>query len=266
MTKLGPTAQFVRRWLNSVSSVFLGISGWQHRPWQESFYPQTLGKEDQLAYYATQFGCVEIAESFFHLPERHTFARWVESTPQNFQLSVLAPRVITHYKKLKNCENQIDTLFTRLRGLETKIGPVVFQLPSRWHCNLRRLEEFSRRLPESFGYVFEFQDATWHTRDVFKLLEKNGFGLTVPLDDPSRPSLITTSDIVYLRLRSPKNSKTGSYHPQTLRGWAGRIHGWTRKGKNVYVLFDGEDSSAVLKNAQRIRKYLEPPAKTLPCV
>ena len=169
-------------------------------------------------------------------------------------------------QKLKNCENQIDTLFTRLRGLETKIGPVVFQLPSRWRCNLRRLEEFSRRLPESFRYVFEFQDATWHTRDVFKLLEKNGFGLTVPLDDPSRPCLITTTDIVYLRLRSPKNSKTGSYHAQTLRGWAGRIHGWTRKGKNVYVLFDGEDSSAVLKNAQRIRKYLEPPAKTLPCV
>ena len=239
-----------------MSIVYLGTSGWRHRQWETSFYPHELAREDQLSYYANQFGCVEVAESFFRLPERHTFASWVEHTPEHFRLTIRAPRIITHYKKLKSCENQVDTLCTRLRDLGPKIGPVVFQLPSRWRCNVRRLEEFARRLPNQLRYVFEFLDSSWHTRDVYTLLEKHRFGLTVPADAVSKNLLVTTADIVYLRLPSPKSSSTGSYHPQSLRGWAGRAHGWTRKGKVVYLLFDGEDSNAVLKNAQRIRRYL----------
>ena len=241
-----------------MGSVFIGTSGWHHRAWRQSFYPPNLDKEAQLIHYASQFGCVEIAESFFRLPERHTFARWVEKTPHNFQLAVIAPRTITHYKMLKNCENQLDTLFTRLRELAPKIGPVVFQLPPRWRCNLRRLEAFSERLPDTFRYVFEFQDATWHHRDVYELMEKCKIGLCLRADGDSRPSLTATADLVYLRLPSPASSTTGSFHPQTLRGWAGRVHGWLRKGKDVYVIFVGEDPDAVLKNATRIRKYLTP--------
>ena len=240
-----------------MSEIFLGTSGWQHRAWRESFYPENLDHNDRLTHYASQFGCVEISESFYRLPERHDFARWIEITPDDFRFTILAPRVITHYKKLKGCENQVDTLVTRLRGLGPKIGPVVFRLPPRWRCNLRRLEEFARRLPDELRYVFEFRDSTWHTRDVYQTLENHRFALSVPACDLSRKPLTTTSDIVYLRLPSPKDSAIGSYHPQTLRGWAGRARGWTRKGKSVYVVFDGEDSNAVLKNTQRIRKYIK---------
>ena len=103
-----------------MGSIYLGTSGWRHRQWEKSFYPDELDPESQLSYYAIQFGCVEIAESFFRLPERHTFAGWVEHTPEHFRLTVRAPRIITHYKKLKSCENQLDTLFTRLRNLGPK--------------------------------------------------------------------------------------------------------------------------------------------------
>ena len=229
-----------------MGSIYLGTSGWRHRQWEKSFYPDELDPESQLSYYAIQFGCVEIAESFFRLPERHTFAGWVEHTPEHFRLTVRAPRIITHYKKLKSCENQLDTLFTRLRNLGPKIGPVVFQLPPRWRCNLRRLEQFARRLPDELRYVFEFQDPTWHTRDVYALLEQHGFGLTVPPDAVSGNLLTTTADIVYLRLSSPKSSTTGNHHPQTLRGWAGRAHGWDPQGKGCLcaVRWRGQECGA----------------------
>ena len=239
-----------------MSAIFLGTSGWQHRAWQQSFYPGNLDDKNRLPYYASQFECVEIVESFFRLPDRHTFAHWIEITPEDFRFTVVAPRVITHYKKLKGCENQVATLVTRLRGLGPKIGAVVFQLPPRWRCNLRRLEEFARRLPDEYRYVFEFRDPTWHNRNVYQLLEDHRFALSVEPGELSRKPLATTSDIVYLRLPSPKDSAIGSYHPQTLRGWAGRARGWTRKGKSVYIVFDGEDSNAMLKNTQRIRKYI----------
>lgn len=238
--------------------VLLGTSSWRHRAWQRHFYPPSLEERDQLAYYAEQFGCVEISESFYRLPEHHTLAHWVEETPNDFRLALVAPRTITHYKKLKNCENQIDTLFTRLRGLEKQIGPVVFRLPPGWQCNLRRLEEFIQRLPDNFRHVFEFQDTSWHTPEVYRLLKNNRAGLSMPSHDDSAQVMTTAIDLIYLRLYSPKNSTTGIYHARTLRGWAGRIHGWTRKGKTVYVLFDGENRNAMLKNAQRLGRYLSP--------
>ena len=118
------------------------------------------------------------------------------------------------------------------------------------------MEAFARRLPDEHRHVFEFRDATWHNLDVYQLLESHRFALSVPPGDLTRKPLTTTTDIVYLRLPSPQDSAIGSYHPQTLRGWAGRARGWTRKGKSVYLVFDGEDSNAVLKNTQRIRKYI----------
>ena len=242
----------------SEATIHFGTSSWQHGQWRGSFYPSDIHENDWLTHYSQSFGCVEIRESFYRLPERHMFSSWLEKTPDRFRFAVQAPRTITHYKKLKNCENQVNTLFTRLRGLGPKIGPILFQLPSRWRCNLRRLEAFIARLPDDFRYAFEFHDNSWHCEEAYKLLSTRNLALCICDEEDSNPRLKITADIVYLRLHTPKDSPTGSYHPQRLRGWAGRARGWTRKGKEVYVFFDGEDPNSMLKNAQRSKKYMIP--------
>ena len=236
--------------------LLVGTSSWRHRDWRQSFYPPTTEEHDQLAFYSSRFDCVEIAESFYRLPERHTLVQWVEETPDDFRMPLLAPRIITHDKKLKNCENQIDTLFTRLRGLERKLRPVVFQLPLKWHCNLRRLEAFMVRLSDNFRYVFEFLDGSWLTPPVCQLLNNNQFGHCVRSSEDISALQTIPTNMIYLRLGSPNHSPSGIYHPRLLRGWAMRIREWTRKGKTVYVVFHGATQNAVLKNAQRIRRYI----------
>lgn len=237
-------------------NIFVGTSGWQYKHWRGPFYPDDLAQDEWLVHYAQAFSCVEINNSFYGLPERHLLRSWLERTPPEFRFTLMAPRTITHYKKLKNCENQVSTLFTRLDGLGDRLGPVLFQLPPRWRCNARRLRSFLDTLPEHFRYAFEFRDTTWHCDEVFELLGEYRAAFCVFDINGVTTPLASTADFVYVRLHGPAGTHTGNYHPQTLRGWAGRARGWLRKQKNVYLFFDNDERAYAARNAQRIRRYL----------
>lgn len=236
--------------------ILVGTSGWEFKQWRGHFYAPELPADEWLAHYAGQFGCVEVNESFHALPEREAFKRWAAAAPPGFRLSVKAPRGITHERKLKNCEMEVDTLFTRLRGIDERIGPVVFALPARWRCNCRRLAAFLSRLPDDFQAVFELRDSTWHCEEVYALLSKHNAAFCVYDIDGDEAPLHATADLVYMRLNGPAGKPTGRYRAHALRGWAGKAKSWLRKGKTVMLVFDGADPVHAIKNAQHIRRYL----------
>ena len=239
------------------SPISIGTTDWEHPEWQDAFYPAELEPSDWLAFYASAFAHVEIGESLYGLPERTTLLRWVENTPECFRFTLTAPRTITHYKKLKNCENQINQLLTRLDGMQHRIKNVLFRLPPRWHCNLRRLEAFLSRLPKTFRYVLEFGDVSWYVDDVYTVLREHNAALCIHDHGGVTGPLVSTADLVYVRLNGAKSVTTASYHPQTLRGWGVKALGWQRKSKQVFLSFGGAMPSAALKNAQRLRRYCE---------
>ncbi len=239
----------------SAVTIQLGTSGWQYPHWQGVFYPKGLARRQWLGYYASQFSCVEINNSFYRLPESASFEKWLEATPAEFRFALKAPRIITHYKKLKSCENQLDVLLTRLARLGERIGPLLFQLPPRWRCNTRRLGAFLERLSGPLRFAFEFRDPSWHCREVYDLLRAHRAAFCIFDKDGHTTALETTADFVYVRLHGPTDAHTGNYHPQTLRGWAVKAKGWQREGKDVFLFFDNDAGGYAAKNAQRIRRY-----------
>ena len=64
-----------------------------------------------------------------------------------FLFAVKASRFLTHMKKLKDPEEPLDRLFTRMRPLSRRLGPVLYQLPPGWKLDLGRLEHFLQVLP-----------------------------------------------------------------------------------------------------------------------
>jgi len=232
-------------------SIHIGTSGWQYKHWQGTFYPEGLKMRDWLAHYARSFDCVEVNSSFYRLPTRDTIAGWCEKVPERFLFSVKAPRRITHFKKLKNCEAELDELFGRLETFGHRLGPVLFQLPPRWRCNPNRLENFLANLPSEHRLVLEFRDPSWHNDEIYALLAARSAAFCIFDIGGFTSPIIDTVDVVYVRLHGPGTAYTGNYRAPRLRAWVDRARAWNRRGKDVFLYFDNDERGYAVKNGTR---------------
>ncbi len=80
-------------------------------------------------HYANAFDTVEINKTFYRLPEKNTLAAWSAQAPRGFLYVVKASRIRTHMKKLKDPEEPLGRLFSRMQPLSDHLGPVLYQLP-----------------------------------------------------------------------------------------------------------------------------------------
>ncbi|NIM29595.1 MAG: DUF72 domain-containing protein [Gammaproteobacteria bacterium] len=233
------------------AATHIGTSGWQYGHWKEVFYPKKLKQKEWLEYYARYFDCVEVNSSFYGLPTVETIAAWCEHVPARFIFSVKAPRRITHFKKLKNCEAELRELFRRLETFDRHLGPVLFQLPPRWRCNLGRLEGFISALPSGRRVAFEFRDPSWHNEDVYALLESRSMAFCIFDSGGFTAPIVDRGNLVYVRLHGPVAAYTGSYRAPRLRIWVDRAQAWNRRNKEVFIFFDNDERGYAVKNGAR---------------
>jgi uncharacterized protein YecE (DUF72 family) len=240
-----------------VASHFVGTSGWSYPHWRGLFYPKGTKSTEQIAYYAKHYRTVELNSSFYYLPREAVLASWVEKTPADFLFSVKAWRLLTHYKRLSDCEEGLATFFDRISTLEKKCGPVLFQLPPRFKPDGKRLEAFLDLLPRDRRYAFEFRDARWHQAEIYALLQKRNVAFC-PFELRSlRSPRIRTADFIYVRLHGRKGAYVGNYSKTALDDWARWLGGEMHTGADVYVYFDNTDEvDYALKNANRLDELL----------
>lgn len=236
--------------------IYIGTSGWNYPHWRGPFYPEALTADQWLQYYSSQLQCVEINNSFYRLPETLTFRQWAGQTPQEFCFAVKASRFITHLKKLKACKGALKTFLAHSKGLGKKLGPVLFQLPPRWHANPQRLAEFLAWLPKDWRYTFEFRDPDWHNNEIYHLLSERNIAFCIYELGGFQSPMIVTADFIYVRLHGPKEAYCGSYRKQTLARWAARLKDWQRDNKDVYIFFDNDEAGYAADNALKLNELI----------
>ena len=209
-----------------------------------------------LDYYARDFDTVEVNNSFYRLPPSATFEAWRNAAPDNFCFAVKGSRYLTHAKRLMDPEPAIERLMAATSGLGVKRGPILFQLPPKWHCNLERLERFLDALPSGVRYSIEFRDQSWHNPQVFRLLCKHQVAFCLFELAGFLSPMTVTADFVYVRLHGPGNKYQGDYSPAVLRSWASRIRRWTGQGLDVYLYFDNDQNGYAAKNARDLKRML----------
>jgi len=238
-----------------MSRLYCGACGWNYRHWEGIFYPEELKSKGWLAHYATVFGTVEINNSFYRLPERKTFEAWRGQTPDGFVFAVKASRYLTHIKKLADPEEPLQRLLSHSDGLGEKRGPVLFQFPPNWHIDLPRLEAFLKMLPAGLRAVFEFRNDTWHTEELWSLLERYGAAYCM-MDSPGLPLHVRqTADFSYCRMHSGGEATHGNYTKKALTVWANRITDSLAKG-DFYIYFNNDIHGYALHNALALRKMV----------
>lgn len=240
-----------------MSCIHIGTSGWSYDHWKGLFYAADLPSHDMLVSYAECFSTVEINTSFYRLPEAAMLARWRDSVPRDFVFSAKASRYITHMKKLRDPQSTLRPFLERVEVLGKQLGPILFQLPPRWHADLARLQAFLHSLDPRHRYAFEFRDPSWFGREVRLLLEQHDAAFCIyDLDGQTSPKAVTT-DFVYVRLHGPAAPYQGSYDVRALAGWAGAFSAWIRQGRAVYCYFDNDQHGYAASNALRLKRMLE---------
>ena len=120
----------------------IGTSGYQYDHWKGLFYPGGLPKSKWFEYYASNFCTVEINTTFYRLPETKVFDAWRDRAPSEFCYALKFSRYGTHFKRLGDPRPPIDLFVERASHLDDFIGPILIQLPPRWHVNMERLVQF----------------------------------------------------------------------------------------------------------------------------
>jgi uncharacterized protein YecE (DUF72 family) len=254
---IGPNIEVKRRAKLSESKlVHIGTSGWHYQHWRGPFYPQDLPDNRMLEHYTKHFQTAEINNTFYQLPEKETFIKWRDSVPDGFIFSVKASRYMTHMKKLKDPEQPISHFLGRVKLLERKLGPILFQLPPKWHSNLERLKDFLTNLPRDYRYAFEFRDPSWFGEQTEKVLAEKGAAFCIyDFEGRMSPSSVT-SDFVYIRLHGPDGAYRGSYDNGPLEEWAQAFSSWADAGKEIFCYFDNDEKGYAVQNALKLKEMV----------
>jgi len=167
------------------------------------------------------------------MPKKAVIENWAKAAPEGFRFAIKASRRITHMARLKADEaaDSVAYLYNNLAALDTKRGPVLFQLPPFLKKDLPRLSEFLRLLPEGHHAAFEFRNDTWFSDDVYDALEKAGAALCLSeREDRAPPPLVETAPWGYVRLRLE------NYSDNSLQDWARRLA--ATKWREVYFMHE----------------------------
>ncbi len=233
-----------------ISEAWVGTSGFQYPEWKGKFYPEDLPASKMLGYYAEHFRTTEVNYSFRRIPSEKAIENWSKSTPDGFRFSFKAPQKVTHFAKLRDCEEVVNVFFEALAPMGEKLGSVLFQLPPSFKKDIGVLREFLSILPGKMRPAFEFRHESWFGEEIFDALNEANAALCVAEDEDLSTPFVATANFGYLRPRRE------DYTKQDIGKWAKSIEAQREKWSDAYIYFKHEEQCVGPKYAVQMQGLL----------
>jgi len=228
--------------------VRIGTAGWAIGRAGGSAFP---AEGSGLERYARVLPVAEINSSF-HRPHRPaTWERWRDSVPDDFRFSVKISKVISHERKLADCEELIGPFLDQVHLLGDRLAVLLLQLPPKLGFDAEVAGKFLTALTRATDarIVVEPRHASWFAAEPEEMLIQQRIARVAA--DPA----ITASAAVpggwrgfeYWRLHGSPQKYRSSY--------ADRMEelcvALTRKGEanERWCIFDNTASSAAIGDA-----------------
>ena len=218
-------------------NIFIGCAKWNRQDLKQ-FYPR--GTKDELAYYSTQFNCIELNATFYRIFPTETYQKWYDKTPDNFKFFPKIVQNVSHLRRLNDEAYPIlDEYLNVTSNLKDKLGTIFLQMhgnfgPKNWD----RVVRFVEYWPKEFQLSMEFRHTDWFNdkkvaQELYHLLQENNISNTL-VDTAGR------RDIMHMRLTNNEAfiRYVGANHPSDytrLDDWVEKLADWTDKGlKNIH--------------------------------
>ena len=226
----------------------IGTSSWSADSWRGPFYPAGAKSGEFLAHYARRFDTVEIDATWYRTPSESMVRKWERDTPPGFVFSAKIPSVITHEKRLVDCDPEFRGFLKVMDLLGEKRGPLVFQFPYDFKPDqFDTLEKFLQKLPSGFKFALEVRHKGWLTDRFYDLLRSKGVAFVV-LDLVWMPKIaVKTADWTYVRFigdRKGIEKQTLTWEKlildrtKEMEEWAPKIQTLLDEGTIVWAYFN----------------------------
>jgi uncharacterized protein YecE (DUF72 family) len=184
-----------------------------------------------LEFYSKVFDYVEIDSTFYNIPSILTVKKWLKKTQDNFRFTAKFPKVITHDKRLKNVDNELELFFKAISPLYDKTLALLIQLPPSMEImeGLQRLRELVHILDNRFRYAVEVRHHSWFQDLAYNFFANNNICMVWSQIVGIRTPPIVTTDFLYLRFigdRSLQEKDFGriqKHRTPEMRKWVNRI-------------------------------------------
>lgn len=247
---------------------------WAHPPWRGRYLDGSLGAGERLRAYAGWCNAVEGNTTFYATPARTTVESWAAQTSEDFRLVVKLPKVVTHERRLSDCDLAVREFLRAVEPLGPRAHALWVQLPAGFGAgDLGALAAFLHRMPREHAYAVEvrnrvfFDDARaagalervlgrvgaeWLTFDTETLFGRR------PTSDAERAAWTS-------KPRLPRRVTALTGHPivryigrdrpeETVEGWGGWVEtvaAWLREGRSPTVFVHTPDNADALPLARR---------------
>ena len=230
----------------------IGCLGYHYRHWRGVFYPDKLPMRRWFEFYSQHFQTLELNVTFYRFPQLAFLENWYAQSPAGFVFAVKAPKLITHYKQFHGVGQLLGDFYdTTSRGLQDKLGPVLFQLPSRLAYDAERLARILDSLDPAFVNVLEFRHASWWRAEVYEALRQRGVvfcGQSHPL---LPDALVATAPTLYYRLHGVPDLYASPYPTEFLQRTA-HAAATTAGVEQAYFFFNNDIGGSAIGNAQEL--------------
>lgn len=240
-------------------AVRIGTSGYQYAHWRGVLYPEGLPVARWLERYAERFGSLEIDSTFYRLPSAEVFAAWRRRLPPGFVCAVKMSRFATHMKHLRDPEQTLGRFAERAVALGPALGPILVQLPPRWHADPERLAAFLDARAHTplrrHRFAVEVRHPSWLDEAVYDVLARRGAALVIHDLLPAHPRVLTT-DWTYLRFHGAGGAIAGTYQDRELANEARWIARQLAQGRDVYAYFNNDREGHAVRDAERLARLV----------
>ena len=147
------------------------------------------------------FDFVEINSSFYRIPNAFMVKNWCKKTPNHFRFTAKFPKVITHDKRLKDVEKELELFFSSMIYLEDKILALLIQLPPSMGIveGMHGLRDIIPELDKRFRYAVEVRDSSWFQDLAYSFFANNKMCMVWSQLAGIRTPPIVTTDFLYIR-------------------------------------------------------------------